>query len=496
MTKTIQHLRGTTAQNDAFTGAAGEITVDTTTNELRLHDGSTAGGHIIPNKAECQGLLGGGTAGTLLTNSGTPGTVNTTSIDATPTDGSDNPVSSNGVYDALATKASTDLDNLTNTGANIGHWSTNVTNCITYIPQDIKLEVSGSAIVLKAGSKCYYPDGTYDTVATDSSITASNNADGILYYDGNGGLGWAQKSECYSQPTAPTATQYMLWWDTANNVMKHTHDTGSTWQTVGLPVGSFTAGATQITQLSRTFNGFGFMGPVVFMLPGVKMLIPNGRNADGSLKNIEWEADTVYKTNYRNWVSTSDQYVQMGPSVNNIWSRYVQTEYMPSTNDYTLWYKPSENILRLNNTANSYTSEDQWTITTGGIYVTNVGPGTNIDAIYYKQPGVCHVLDYTNTEYMCNQAMPSGVAISLTPTNNADYIAPADGWFVAIGSGTGTNMWLELVSDTAQGVYGTVGWQYKVSLAIKKGAVCKLNFNDINFATFKFVYANGAIGWK
>lgn len=43
----IQIYRGTTAQNDAFTGEAGELTMDTTTNELRIHDGSTAGGHKI-----------------------------------------------------------------------------------------------------------------------------------------------------------------------------------------------------------------------------------------------------------------------------------------------------------------------------------------------------------------------------------------------------------------------------------------------------------------
>lgn len=45
--RTIQIYRGTTAQNDAYTGSAGELTMDTTTNELRLHDGTTAGGHII-----------------------------------------------------------------------------------------------------------------------------------------------------------------------------------------------------------------------------------------------------------------------------------------------------------------------------------------------------------------------------------------------------------------------------------------------------------------
>lgn len=39
--------RGTTAQNTAYTGAAGEITMDTDTNALRVHDGATPGGHIV-----------------------------------------------------------------------------------------------------------------------------------------------------------------------------------------------------------------------------------------------------------------------------------------------------------------------------------------------------------------------------------------------------------------------------------------------------------------
>lgn len=43
----LQLYRGTTAQNDAYTGPAGELTVDTTLSKLRLHDGSTAGGTVI-----------------------------------------------------------------------------------------------------------------------------------------------------------------------------------------------------------------------------------------------------------------------------------------------------------------------------------------------------------------------------------------------------------------------------------------------------------------
>ena len=43
----VQLRRGTSSQNDSFTGVEGEITVDTTNQTLRVHDGSTAGGHTL-----------------------------------------------------------------------------------------------------------------------------------------------------------------------------------------------------------------------------------------------------------------------------------------------------------------------------------------------------------------------------------------------------------------------------------------------------------------
>ena len=44
MTKQVQLRRGTTVQQSTFTGALGELTVDTTKMTLVLHDGTTAGG--------------------------------------------------------------------------------------------------------------------------------------------------------------------------------------------------------------------------------------------------------------------------------------------------------------------------------------------------------------------------------------------------------------------------------------------------------------------
>jgi hypothetical protein len=46
MPTVVQFRRGTTAQNNAFTGAAGEISVDTTLGTIRVHNG-TVGGNIL-----------------------------------------------------------------------------------------------------------------------------------------------------------------------------------------------------------------------------------------------------------------------------------------------------------------------------------------------------------------------------------------------------------------------------------------------------------------
>ena len=52
----VQFRRGTTTQNNNFTGAVGEVTVDTTLDVLRVHDGSTAGGFALAGTAANQTL--------------------------------------------------------------------------------------------------------------------------------------------------------------------------------------------------------------------------------------------------------------------------------------------------------------------------------------------------------------------------------------------------------------------------------------------------------
>jgi len=58
MSTQVQYRRGSASQNDAFTGALAEITVDTTNKTIRVHDGSTAGGSNIATVAYVTAAIG------------------------------------------------------------------------------------------------------------------------------------------------------------------------------------------------------------------------------------------------------------------------------------------------------------------------------------------------------------------------------------------------------------------------------------------------------
>lgn len=90
MAKRVQRRRGTTAEHATFTGADGEITVDTTKDTAIIHDGNQAGGYPlaredlsnVTNKVGVQQLnLSDGSAGQVLKTDGS-GTLSFTTIDA------------------------------------------------------------------------------------------------------------------------------------------------------------------------------------------------------------------------------------------------------------------------------------------------------------------------------------------------------------------------------------------------------------------------------
>jgi hypothetical protein len=176
-----------------------------------------------------------------------------------------------------------------------------ITNCILEIPQDIKLELNNGTLTLKAGSKLTDINETQFTITSDYSINVGQpTGQRFLFAKRTGsavGFFVTISANIFSgatQPTTTIATAY--WYDTQNKVMKITQNTGQTWSEYSgatFPIASVIFDNGKITSLDQVFNGFGYIGSTVFALPGVKGLIPNGRNADGSLKNVKFTTTSV-----------------------------------------------------------------------------------------------------------------------------------------------------------------------------------------------------------
>lgn len=247
--------------------------------------------------------------------------------------------------ESIGDPANRDLSNLTSKGQNIANWSTNVTNCITEIPQDIKLELNNGTLTLKAGSKVYVPNGSgvFDvvTVANDLTASTSGTASKLLFYNRTtNALDHWNTGDCKSGTSWSGAEG--VFYNTSTNTIKYTVNSGSTWNAeYSLPIGIATTNEGFVS-IDQVFNGFGYIGSTVFALPGVKGLIPNGRNTDGSLKNIEFETTSVL-TFTRTWDTQTPQTWFIDKDLSMfIYDYYIESKEKPSKIN-TVWYNPSTN---------------------------------------------------------------------------------------------------------------------------------------------------------
>ena len=170
------------------------------------------------------------------------------------------------------------------------------TNCITKIPQDINLVLSKGTLTLKSGSKAYDGAGNAVNITSDKTTTASSNGKQFALLTSSGAtLTTIGIGNCTSGETDSMAGQaYHLWYDTVNKVVNYYGKDGSVVSnTRTLPIALITVSGGKITSIDQVFNGFGYIGATVFGLPGVKVLMPNGRNADGTLKNLEITTNSV-----------------------------------------------------------------------------------------------------------------------------------------------------------------------------------------------------------
>lgn len=202
------------------------------------------------------------------------------------------------------------------------------TNRILEIPQDIKLELNNGTLTLKAGSKVYVPngfeaDGTtpkFDVkiIENDNSTTNTQpyNYKYIMLYNIDTTEFYSfYESVFFSGPTQPVGYPICVWYDTNNNIIKLTTDSFSTWTKVCFPLGIIQQSSSGVTTaIDQIFNGFGYIGSTMFVLPGVKVQTPNGKNADGTYKSVIRTIDSVRTYDAGAW-GTRNLNVQISGSI-------------------------------------------------------------------------------------------------------------------------------------------------------------------------------------
>lgn len=174
----------------------------------------------------------------------------------------------------------------------------NITNCITAIPQDIKLEHVSGVLKLKAGSKVYKANGESITISGDLVVAQGGTNTGAFafYRSDNSTVYMVIASQTFSGTSAPAnPVTTTTWLDMGAKDVK-VYD-GTQWVGgVSLPLCTFDNQDGKVTAVTQVFNGMGYIGNSVYALPGVKGLIPNRFNADGSLNNAEFEVANVLIT--------------------------------------------------------------------------------------------------------------------------------------------------------------------------------------------------------
>ena len=156
----------------------------------------------------------------------------------------------------------------------------------------------------------------------------------------------------YSGETIPTGiNEVACWYDTAANKIRLTNDTGTTWQPYAgcfpVAIGQFTAN-TGITSIVKYFDLQAFLGATLITYPGATLLAPNGRNSDGTLKNIEF---TSQFSTWQNPVNdsipiTAEILVNGATSGNSSSTTFIQDNEPAVSSAINVWYDTYNNLMK------------------------------------------------------------------------------------------------------------------------------------------------------
>lgn len=367
------------------------------------------------------------------------------------------------------------------------------TNRILEIPQDIKLELNSGTLTLKAGSKVYVPNGfeadgvtrKFDVKIIENDISTRfgiGRKECIVVVDNDNALQWGD-APAVGSGSSPFGGIY---YNTSTNLI--VSPAGWFNANASLPIGIITEGSDDVESIDQIFNGFGYIGSTVFILPGVKVQIPNGRNADGTCKSLITNITSVKTLTVNASWGTYDIFIVSSGGIGrwpDIVSGSAGTRYNAATNYYEVisegkWISQLDCVFAKIKTDTT----SPYKITSFKPY--NVDSIVNSNASNFSQAG---------RSYLSGLGMPSSKYEDWTlGANGSSYTAPANG-YLQLAAVKAVSL---QIYNTTAGNYFKTAFDYSnsenylaVTCEAHKGDVLQVHYGITTVRWFRFYYAEG-----
>lgn len=223
---------------------------------------------------------------------------------------------------------------------------------LSAVPQHVKLSVDSGKTVIGSGTTVYTPNGIVDTVNQFTTYTTTINFETQVHlYDNEGmfvvyadsyGCLCASGAETVTSDPTPSST-YKIFYNTTTNMCYF--DDGTLIQ-CSLPLGRVSRNSTDgYYKVDAVFNGFGYIGSTIFVVPGVVGLAANGYNDDGTYKHNVNTYSTVVLFTPTSAANQTDADLVMRPNTIDYAALhgFIISETEPAGAAWQYWYKPTAN---------------------------------------------------------------------------------------------------------------------------------------------------------
>ena len=339
------------------------------------------------------------------------------------------------------------------------------TNCISEIPQTTIISTNENKIIVYEGTVYSFANEEPNILPTNKEITTTT--DGTYYV-------------CVNENTELVLAQEYS-------------------NTYSLPLAKITLQEDQLT-IDKVYNGFGFIGNTIFVLAGVKGLIPNGRDTNSELNNTEF----IYTTSKIAIPETDGTYL-LGCNGIDLLLLNRNTKYDLDTNynilndtplAYTLCGTVTVEDGNITNfiTRSTFYAADYYDLITAYPSINTLGALAWKDKVETTDIASSGIAQSAVTDLVTTlEGKQDALTFDDTPTQNSDNPVKSGGIYSvlankqdALTAGTGIDITNGVISEDsiAYVTYGTTTYaEVTEALINKKIILCKYNDNLYQYTT-------------